>query len=34
MYKIFFINNLVKQLNKILFSFTLAKFTRALFTTK
>ena len=32
MYKKFFINNLVKQLNKILFRFTLAKFTGALFT--
>jgi hypothetical protein len=32
MYKKFFINNIVKQLNKFLFSFTLAKFTGALFT--
>ena len=32
MYKKFFIKNLVKQLNNFLFSFTLAKFSGALFT--
>ena len=32
MYKKFFINNIVKLLNKFLFSFTLARFTGALFT--
>jgi hypothetical protein len=32
MYKNFFRNNLVKQLNKILFNFTLAKFSGALVT--
>jgi hypothetical protein len=32
MYKKFYINNIVIQLNKILFSFTLARFTGALFT--